>query len=108
MFDHLKSTKCQTLALEQGLIPEIKEWSKDSDKDAKKEYDRMLYEKRKEEGYYDDKKRGPRTYHACTWILKRAAKDGRKAGDQCGSNCAPKPGQQVFCTMHQRVFAKSL
>ena len=107
MNDHVKSNKCQQAALEQGLITEIEEWDKPVDKDSKKEYDRVLYEKRKEEGYYERRNTGPRKYESCTWILKRATKDGKKAGDACGKNCEPKAGEEIFCVMHKRVYRAS-
>jgi hypothetical protein len=107
MNDHQKSQKCQQMALSLGMITEIKEFKKKTyiTPTAKQEYDRARYFEKKNNGYYETKKTGPRKYLTCTWVLLRNAKDGRKKGDLCGKKCSSKLFEgKAICGMHRRVI----
>ena len=104
--EHKMSLQCQLCAVNIGLIKQddIVILNRQTDTDAKKEYDRKLYLKRKEEGYYEHLDNGGRQYATCEWILQRASKDGKKKGDTCGKSCNPATnGEKSFCGMHLRV-----
>jgi len=109
MSDHKKSIKCQNAAFSKGIIKKVKVImckKSNLDADEHKEYDKQRYLKKKEEGYYEDRKSGPRVYQTCEWILQRATKDGKKAGDMCESPCITKD-DVTYCAMHKRCWLKN-
>ena len=109
MSDHKKSIKCQNAAFSKGIIKKVKVImckKSNLDADEHKEYDKQRYLKKKEEGYYEDRKSGPRVYQTCEWVLQRATKDGKKAGDMCESPCITKD-DVTYCAMHKRCWLKN-
>ncbi len=109
MSDHKKSIKCQNAAFSKGIIKKVKVImckKSNLDADEHKEYDKQRYLKKKEEGYYEDRKSGPRVYQTCEWVLQRATKEGKKAGDMCESPCITKD-DVTYCAMHKRCWLKN-